>query len=173
VLGANAISAFTKSIPERLSLILNEYVAADPSASHLPIRESWKSGTIASQAVDDLLHRRPPRVRGHRVGPLLDDATNLSEVVSVATRLDNSTLCIQGPPGTGKTFTAAAIVTELLRMGKTGSRTPRCRPPRSTCLLDQHYRRSCEAIASRALSVIFPSLLTSKTFTDTSSPTRM
>ena len=32
-------------------------------------------------------------------------------------RLDGSTLCIQGPPGTGKTYTAAAIIVDLLRRG--------------------------------------------------------
>ena len=31
--------------------------------------------------------------------------------------MSESTLCIQGPPGTGKTYTAAAVIVELLRRG--------------------------------------------------------
>ena len=39
-------------------------------------------------------------------------------MVALALALDSTTLCIQGPPGTGKTFTAAAVIAELMRKGK-------------------------------------------------------
>ena len=38
-------------------------------------------------------------------------------LVALAPRLQQTTLCIQGPPGTGKTYTAAAVIVELLRRG--------------------------------------------------------
>ena len=38
--------------------------------------------------------------------------------LDLVARLDGTTLCIQGPPGTGKTYTAAAVIVELLRQGK-------------------------------------------------------
>jgi uncharacterized protein len=41
----------------------------------------------------------------------------LERLVALAPRLQQSTLCIQGPPGTGKTYTAAAVIVELLRRG--------------------------------------------------------
>lgn len=40
------------------------------------------------------------------------------QTVDIARRLEGTTLCIQGPPGTGKTYTAAAIIAQLLRDGK-------------------------------------------------------
>jgi uncharacterized protein len=69
--------------------------------------------------VDDLLRRRTPRVAGHRGGALVPDGPDfLPRVVALAGRLEGTALCIQGPPGTGKTFTAAAIIAELMRQGK-------------------------------------------------------
>jgi uncharacterized protein len=41
----------------------------------------------------------------------------VARACELVTRLDESTLCIQGPPGTGKTYTAAAMIVELLSRG--------------------------------------------------------
>jgi uncharacterized protein len=68
--------------------------------------------------VDDLLRRRRPRITGHPGGALVRDTDDsLEAVCDLARRLDCTTLCIQGPPGTGKTYTAAAMIVQLLRGG--------------------------------------------------------
>ena len=68
------------------------------------------------QAARDLLLRRAPRVGG---APLRQDG---EPAVAAATRLcatlDGGILPIQGPPGAGKTFTAAQMICELVRQGK-------------------------------------------------------
>ena len=71
--------------------------------------------------MDDLLRRRPPRITGHAGGPLVraDGRPRARSVVATWSAGSTArTLCIQGPPGTGKTFTAAAVIVELLRRGK-------------------------------------------------------
>ncbi len=114
-LGPNAAAP-----PNQLNLIPDEYVSAKAIADAVyRYVEAWAGGTIISPAVDDLLHRRLPRVRGHAGGPLVPQTDDpLPTIVSVGTRMDGTTLCIQGPPGTGKTFTAAAIIAQLLKDGK-------------------------------------------------------
>jgi uncharacterized protein len=103
----------TRAPPDRLCLIGFDHVGADEiKRAVLRYASAWERGEIASRAVDDLLRRRRPRIRGHAGGPLVGATEDL------ATRLDGSTLCIQGPPGTGKTYTAAAMIAELLRRGK-------------------------------------------------------
>lgn len=106
--------------PERLSLIPNEYVSAGViSEAVFRYVEAWSQGTILSQAVDDLLHRRPPRLKRHRRGRIIpEDADVVKASVDVVRRMKETVLCIQGPPGTGKTFTAAQAVMGLLQDGK-------------------------------------------------------
>ncbi len=105
--------------PGRLSLIPNEYVRAKPIPNAiLRFVSAWSAGTSTSPAIEDILFRRPPRVNNHPGGPLIDGSPTVERIVDVATRLNNSSLFIQGPPGTGKTFTAAAIVVDLLSKGK-------------------------------------------------------
>ncbi len=55
-------------------------------------------------------------LRGEAV-PEAGEGDSLARVRDLVPRLDGTTLCIQGPPGTGKTFTAAAIIAELLGRG--------------------------------------------------------
>jgi len=126
-----------KSLPDRLCLIPDEWVSAEAiKAAIVRYAEAWERGEVASQAVDDLLHRRPPRlvVTPERAGTAVTPERAVSDVtlerearkgpnpnsqaIAHAIRLDRSTLCIQGPPGTGKTYTAAAIIVELLKQGK-------------------------------------------------------
>ena len=77
------------------------------------------AGEVVSQAVDDLLRRRPPRIAGHAAGPLVGATEDPAERRSdLAARLDATTLCVQGPPGSGKTYTAAEVIVDLLRRGR-------------------------------------------------------
>src|SRR6185503_13191691 len=71
------------------------------------------------RAVDDLLRRRRPRLRGGPTeGPLIDAGRELlPQLMMVVEQLEETTLCIQGPPGTGKTFSSAHVIAELCRKG--------------------------------------------------------
>lgn len=72
-------------------------------------------------AIADLLARRPPAMSAALApGRSLDggdvDVTGSARRLALA--LDRSVLPIQGPPGTGKTYTAARMITSLVRAGK-------------------------------------------------------
>jgi uncharacterized protein len=110
----------TRVAPDQCCLIGYDHVGADEmKKALLRYGTAWERGEIASRAVDDLLRRRPPRIEGHREGDPLVRATDdtVARACELVTRLDESTLCIQGPPGTGKTYTAAAMIVELLARG--------------------------------------------------------
>ncbi|MGH7579587.1 MAG: TM0106 family RecB-like putative nuclease [Gemmatimonadales bacterium] len=109
-----------KQLEDRLSLIPDEHVPAGVIKDAIArYARAWEGGRVPSQAVDDLLYRRPPRIKGHGEGPLIREMDGLvRRACDLASRLDGGTLCIQGPPGTGKTVTAAAIIVELLGQGK-------------------------------------------------------
>lgn len=70
-------------------------------------------------ALEDLLLRRAPRIRGHAGGPIQRDGEPAAEALLRAVRgLDGSVLCVQGPPGSGKTTRIAAAICALVRDGK-------------------------------------------------------
>lgn len=108
------------ALPERLCLVrfehrgtavIEEAIAAVAAAFH-------ETGELPP-ALDDLLRRRPPRVRGHAGGPLRRPGEPLSAAFLRAARdLDGSLLCVQGPPGAGKTTESAAVILALLAAGK-------------------------------------------------------
>ena len=106
--------------PNEVNLIPDEYISAKRIADAVfRYVESWAGGFCISQAVDDLLNRRPPRISDHAGGAIVQsDAPLLDATIDTIQRLDHSTLCIQGPPGTGKTYTAAKAIVQLLRDGK-------------------------------------------------------
>jgi uncharacterized protein len=109
-----------KELPEHLCLIPDEHLPADVLKRAVRrYAEAWERGEIASQAVDDLLRRRPPRIAGHTGGPLIGATQDrLQRSREIVIGLEGTTLCIQGPPGTGKTYTAAAIIADLLGRGR-------------------------------------------------------
>ena len=106
-------------LPARLSLIPDEHVGAGViKDAVLRFAQSWADGGGTHQCVEDLLFRRRPRIRGHHGAALLDESALIPQVTDLAGRLEGTTLCIQGPPGTGKTYTAAAMIADLLGRGK-------------------------------------------------------
>lgn len=109
----------TQVLPDQLCLIPDEYISAVTIKKAIGrYAAAWEQRRVLSQAVDDLLRRRPPRVRGHS-GVLVEEGGEfLGKVLDLARRLDGTTLCVQGPPGTGKTYTAAAIIADLMDQGK-------------------------------------------------------
>ena len=106
--------------PERLSLIPDEHVSAKVIIDAVyRYVEAWSRGEIRSKAVDDLLHRRPPRLLKPHCGSIIPAGHNvLVGAIDVVKQMDETVLCIQGPPGTGKTFTAATVILDLLAEGK-------------------------------------------------------
>ena len=108
-----------KTLDARICLIPDEHVSAKPIKEAITrYAEAWEQGEIASQAVDDLLRRRLPRIVGHDDGELIRPGDDIvTRVCDLASRLDGTTFCIQGPPGTGKTYTAAAMIADLLCRG--------------------------------------------------------
>jgi predicted RecB family nuclease len=73
------------------------------------------------RATRDLLLRRPPRLIGTIANSSLLEADEDPAVATVrlAGLLDAGYLAVQGPPGSGKTSTAAQMVVELVRQGRT------------------------------------------------------
>lgn len=74
-------------------------------------------GPVEHRALDDLLHRRAPRMNGLALEdiPRADPVDTVREAVLA---LDESILPIQGPPGTGKTYVTARAILALVRQGK-------------------------------------------------------
>ena len=106
--------------PNTLSLIPDEFVSAKAIANAVyRYVDAWANNKIISPAIDDLIHRRPPSIRGHKGGELIDPKIPVSEAtIELIQRMDSAALCVQGPPGTGKTFTAAKAIVQLLQDGK-------------------------------------------------------
>ncbi|MEO5799944.1 MAG: TM0106 family RecB-like putative nuclease [Gemmatimonadales bacterium] len=109
-----------RALPDRCHLLPNEHVPAKPIPAAIEhyVRE-WSEGRVISAAVDDLLHRRLPRLHGRNGGTVVSDGGDLvAETITAVRAMDHTTLAIQGPPGTGKTTTAAKVIAALLDDGK-------------------------------------------------------
>ena len=92
-----------KTLPERMSLIPDDYVAATPiKEAVLRVATTWLDGHAIPRAVEDLLFRRPPRIDGHLSGELVPPGDDfVPRVIDVITRLNTTTLCVQGPRARG------------------------------------------------------------------------
>ena len=73
------------------------------------------------KAVERLLRREPPRLKGRAPGsPIIAPGHNLVAGTAAAVgAMDQTHLFIQGPPGTGKTHTSSHVIVEMMRQGKT------------------------------------------------------
>jgi predicted RecB family nuclease len=71
------------------------------------------------RAAFDVLTAAAPRIRGIRVGALIQPASVSEQALqAVSDALDDSYLFIQGPPGSGKTFMGARLIVNLLARGQ-------------------------------------------------------
>ncbi len=106
--------------PPRLSLIRVDHYPADAIVKSIyRTALEWARSRSLPRALEDLLYRRRPRIRGIAQGPIVSNPKRrLEEAIRAVVNLERSTLCIQGPPGSGKTYTAAHCILELLRQGK-------------------------------------------------------
>jgi predicted RecB family nuclease len=75
------------------------------------------SGGGPQHAACDLLLKLGPRLGGEPIRK--EGETTLQAAVRLAGHLGGGVFPIQGPPGAGKTFTAARMICELVRQGKT------------------------------------------------------
>ena len=71
-------------------------------------------------AIESLLQRQTPHVRGHQPGsPLIpEEGATLDAIINVIRGLEKSYMFIQGPPGAGKTYTGSRIIASLIAQGK-------------------------------------------------------
>jgi predicted RecB family nuclease len=107
-------------LPERIHL------GAAPPLDNSTLREalfrfadSLVEGTQQYRALEDLLDRNPPRLRGRVAGqPLIDEREPfLPQAIDCVASLDHSVLAVQGPPGAGKTYTGARLILSRLMQG--------------------------------------------------------
>lgn len=108
-------------LPERLNLGPSGPIATGVIRDALfRFADSVIAGDHAYPALEAILRRDPPRVRGHNLGePLIPGGrATVAAVIDVVSNLDNSYLFIQGPPGAGKTYTGKHLILALLRAGK-------------------------------------------------------
>ena len=75
-------------------------------------------GPKSYTALDDLLDRNPPRLRGQAAGPVIQERDIVAGVIGAVLKMDGTVLPIQGPPGTGKTYVSARAILALLKEGK-------------------------------------------------------
>lgn len=141
--------------PKQLSLIPDEHVSAKPIGEAVfRYVEAWSRGTILSSAVDDLLQRRPPRLREHHGGPVIpENADLIPATVQAVRRMDRTVLCIQGPPGTGKTFTAARAILGLLKDGRKVGVTANSHKAILNVLRAVHEALEAEGVHARIIKV--------------------
>lgn len=114
-------SASKDPLPARLSLGPTGPIGSGVIRDALfRFADSVIAGDHAFPAVEAILRREPPRVRGHAPGPPLipGGKATVEATIDVVSRLDSSYLFIQGPPGAGKTYTGKHLIVALLRAGK-------------------------------------------------------
>jgi predicted RecB family nuclease len=107
----------------RLSLVPDQFVRPAPIPDAIQdVIEKILGNDFAPSSIVDFLFRKEPRFtngpKNPIVGPDLSSDAFIKSIVSAASQLDCSYLCIQGPPGAGKTYTARHIIGDLIAKGK-------------------------------------------------------
>ena len=110
--------------------------------------EDSGTGSFHHAAARRVLGNLPPQIDGVGDGqPLRRKGEDVvAAAVRLAGGLDRSTLPIQGPPGSGKTYTAARIITALVRDGRTVGITANSHAVISnllTAVLDAAHEEGC------------------------------
>ena len=106
--------------PDRLSITPDEMTSSDKLAPAVErVVSRWHNLGRLSGAIEDFLFRRRPRLLRNTAGPIVPpDRDALETAIEAVLDMRSTTLCVQGPPGSGKTYTAARMITALLRAGK-------------------------------------------------------
>ena len=108
--------------PSHVTFIPHNIVHARPipEAIEAVVRQ-YAEGELGECAILDFLDRKPPRIKGHSGGNIIDESSDievLDQIKDKVLNLNNSYLCIQGPPGAGKSFTGMHVIAELVRLDK-------------------------------------------------------
>jgi predicted RecB family nuclease len=121
---AGLICLQSKEAPSaRLSLVPDQFVRPAPIPEAIQdVIEQIIENDFAPSAIVDFLFRKQPRFTNGPKSPIVESDQSgdvfIDSIVSAATQLDSSYLCIQGPPGAGKTYTARHIIGDLIAKGK-------------------------------------------------------
>jgi uncharacterized protein len=120
VSNAKLSSAGLDSLPGLTSLLPNDFVSAKTiSDSIYRLVEHYVETDEMPSALNDFLHRNPPRLLNQPTAKLVQDGEDIVEAATrIAANMQATCLCIQGPPGTGKTYTAARVIIALIKDGK-------------------------------------------------------
>lgn len=107
--------------PKLVTLVPDEIVPAAPIPAAIDaVVCDIENGQTQTSALLDFLERRPPRIKEHAGGPIVQTPeTTLVDTVNAVLALDESCLVIQGPLGAGKSFTGAHIIAALVAEGST------------------------------------------------------
>jgi uncharacterized protein len=120
-LGPSALARLHGEAPASACWIRFEHVRTGPIEDSIAETAArfLESGELPP-ALEDVLLRRPPRLRARpRGGPLVAIGEDASAAVArLAGELESSALLVQGPPGTGKTSSAARAIALLLARGQ-------------------------------------------------------
>ena len=107
--------------PDAMSLVPDPFIRNDVLKESIRrIVSAWATTRKLPDAIDHLLRRRTPRIRGLRAGSsLLADGEDLTTgTIRVLRAMNATTLAIQGPPGAGKTTVASRAIQALIADGK-------------------------------------------------------
>ena len=107
--------------PRNVHLITSIFISSRPLQLALKdVTADLLEGNLTPHgAIADFLAHRKPRIEGHNGESLIGDHESpTTAAVNAAINLQDSALVIQGPPGCGKTYTAAHIISAMMREGR-------------------------------------------------------